>query len=178
MDESYHATSAEPTLREQKDTLNRQLRILPPERWPADIVQRMGELEEALANKVELDKAKLYGSTSGRVETLVDTQSILDYLTGLADPAESRAALQRIRVRLPVILEGITVAVDGIHGHSKRVYLKIAYKGGHLDLVVLQIGNPGPGNNPFIDEVLAHGTKNHHTCQDCPAELIPIIFDS
>lgn len=135
------------------DTLKGQLDSLPAERWPSLIVEKVGELADALkATEAALTQAKLYGSTSARVETLADTQSILDYLSGLTDPVERRAALERIKTRLPIILESITIATERGPGLNKWVHLKIAYKGGHVDRISLRIGIPSPPSPCFCGD--------------------------
>jgi hypothetical protein len=140
-------------LRERHDELERQLNELPPQKWPASIVARIADLDEAIEKTDrQLKRAKLYGSTSARVETLTDTQSILEYLEGLGNNADREAALERLRVRLPVLLEGITIAVDQQRGHSKWIHLRVAYKGGFVDRYSLRIGQPEPPDVKFCGD--------------------------
>jgi len=140
-------------LRSALDAIDRQLAELPPDEWPERAVARMAALEKEIKRvDKELSRAKLYGSTSARVETLADTQSILDYLHGLTDPAERRATLERIKARLPVLVEQITIATDGECGRSKWVHVRVAYKGGHVDRYSLRIGTPNPPLKRFCGD--------------------------
>lgn len=132
------------------DDIDRQLAELPPERWPERAVSRMAALEDEIrTTKFALDQAKLYGSTSGRVEALTDTQSIVTYVRGLSVPKERRAAMERIKARLPILLDRITVAESGKRGRSKWVHLRVSYKGGKVDYYNLRVRKPLPAAAKF-----------------------------
>lgn len=132
------------------ENLERQLDELDANRWPQRIVERVSILEaEIHAAEIKLRQAKEAGSTSTRVETLVSTQSIVEYLGGLNDPAEVSAAKLRIKQKLPIILERITVAVEIEKNRSKWIHVRIAYQGGHVDRVSLMMGKPARPNKRY-----------------------------
>lgn len=135
--------SEQAKVRMELDDMAGQLRELPRERRPKMIVSHVADLEERLEwLQNELDKAKLYGSTSARVETLSDTQSILTYLAGITEASERLAALERVRARLPVLLESLTVAASGQRGKSRWLHWRVSYKGGHTFYYSFAVGRP------------------------------------
>lgn len=127
------------------DTLNRQLRELPAEKWPASIVVRTGELEEELQRlRVELRTAKEQSSATALCEALSDAQTALAYLDTLDEGETRDSVLRRIAARLGVLVARITVATDGERGRSKWIHIRIDYRGGHADRLSLRIGKPLP----------------------------------
>lgn len=133
--------------------LDSQIRELPASSWPSRVVAAISELEAELAKLQEqLRDAKEQGNTSTRAESLTATQSILNYIEGIDDPVERDVTLERLRLRLPTVLEQITVATERGKGQSKWVHIRVAYHGGFVQRLSTKIGNPNPPSKRFCGE--------------------------
>lgn len=156
-------------MRETLAEYERQVEALGNKKPPTKIVETMAKLEEAIPlKKDELDTHKLKSNTSGRTEALADTQGILDYLDHEEDPAKRQASLERLKVRLSILLEHITVEVTNRRGLSKVVHLRIEYKGPHIDCYHFPIGNPDwPYEAAFDEEDKTHYQHNRCLCHYC-----------
>jgi DNA invertase Pin-like site-specific DNA recombinase len=129
------------------DDLDGQLRELPPGRRPRRIVARMAELEEAYESRSEeLRKAKEAARTSTRTEALAELQTVLDRYDRLeagGASAELEALRERIKARLPFLVESIWVRVEMFGRATKYVHVRIYLHGGTHRYLLLTFGKPG-----------------------------------
>jgi len=141
------------------DTLDRQVRELPAERWPARVVVRMAELEEAIRMKdAELQEAREAASVSARTAALDDLQTCLQRLDEIermkdGPPKEDtrRRVRERIKGRLPSLVESIWVRVQIENKASKFVHVRLYLQGGETRYWVLTVGRPGGDPLPLRD---------------------------
>jgi DNA invertase Pin-like site-specific DNA recombinase len=145
------------------DSLDGQIRELPPAQWPRRVVARMAELEAAVKEKdAELRAAKEAANTSGRTEALTDLQVCVDALAALRGTPEAAAARRRVKARLPLILESIWVHVEGQTRRSRFVHVELRLAGGQRRYFVLTFGRPAGGPSDLSGCDFAAGEVGRH----------------
>jgi hypothetical protein len=123
------------------NSLDQQLRELPPERWPRRVVARMAELEEAITAKdEELRQAKEAADTSSRSESLADLQTCVKLLRKVKGTAEEATVRQRIKTRIPLLVESIWVRVQKIGQSQRFTHIRIYLHGGEERYFLLGTG--------------------------------------
>jgi DNA invertase Pin-like site-specific DNA recombinase len=131
------------------ETLDCQIRELPPARWPKRVVARMAELEELIKGKdQELRKAKEAANTSGRAEALKDLQTCAEALAKLKGKPEEAPARRRIRQRLRLIVEGMWVHVERVSFMSRYVHVQLHLHGGERKYFCFPSGRGRPRRGP------------------------------
>jgi DNA invertase Pin-like site-specific DNA recombinase len=127
------------------DSLDQQIRELPPERWPPRVVARMADLEEAITAKDdELRLAKEAANTSGRTEALADFQSCVQLLAEVRGTEREAGVRQRIKTRLPLLVESIWVRVQPINKMRRYLHVRLYLHGGEPRYFVVPVGPEGP----------------------------------
>lgn len=146
--ESVHSDLAKK--QQTLDALDRQLRELPADCWPDRVVSHMSELETEIRKlQKRLQYLNEQSNTTTRVQSLSATQSLIDYLDGLPDGDEKQSVLERLKIRIGILIEGITLATDGVVKRSKWIHLRIAFRGGYVERLSWRIGNPGAMSSQF-----------------------------
>jgi hypothetical protein len=135
------------------DSLARQIKELPEDRWPVKVVARMADLEEEIKQgELALRELKEQGNTSTRAEAFVESQSIIDYVDSIKDASEKKEVLERLKKRLPLYVKSITVAVEKGPGHAKWVHVRVEYHGGFVQRYAIRIGNPNRPSKELCGE--------------------------
>jgi DNA invertase Pin-like site-specific DNA recombinase len=130
--------------------LDAQTAELSPERWPARVVARMADLEDALrAKKEEVRLAEEAANSSGRVAALTEVQTCVQLLARVRGTAEERAVRVRIKTRLPLLLEAVWVRVQPINRLSRYLHIRLYLQGGEQRYYVKYVakgkGEPSVG---------------------------------
>jgi hypothetical protein len=107
------------------DALDRQIKEMPPARWPTRVVARMADLEEQIKVKdEELRQAKEAANTSTRTQALTDLQTCLPLLDRVRGTPEEEAICRRIKARIPMLVESIWVRVQVVHQRGRYVHVR------------------------------------------------------
>jgi DNA invertase Pin-like site-specific DNA recombinase len=113
------------------EELDQQTRELPVERWPRRVVARMAELESLIEGKdVELQVAKEKANTSGRTEALTELRTCVDLLDEVRGTEREAGVRERIKVRLPRLIESIWAVVQSINKQCRIIHIRVYLQGG------------------------------------------------
>jgi hypothetical protein len=125
------------------EALNGQIRALRSARWPRGVVERMAELEDAIAAKdEELRLAKEAANTSTRTESLADLKTCLKALKEARGKPEEVPLRHRIKGRIPLLVHSIWLRVQAETRKSRYVHVRIYLHGGQERYLLLTFGTP------------------------------------
>jgi len=127
------------------EALDQQIRELHPKKWPQRVVARMGELEEAIkAKKEELRQTEEMANTSGRAKMLTDLQTCLQLLDEVRGTERETVVRQRIKGRIPFLVESIWVRVQPINKMQRYLHTRIYLHGGEPRYFAIFAGRGKP----------------------------------
>lgn len=129
-----------------RDALVQQFRELPSDRWPKGGVALWSDLDAAIAAKdEELRLLKERADTSTRTEALIAVQSYFDRLDELErnGPREAIAPLrEKIKGRIPFVIESIWVRVETQNCYRRWVHGRIYLQGGEQRPFLIAVNKP------------------------------------
>jgi DNA invertase Pin-like site-specific DNA recombinase len=124
------------------ESLDQQMRELPPARWPARVVARIAELEEALESKAaEVQAAKEAANTSGRTDALNDLRTCVELLDKASGTPKEAPLRRRLKALVALLVESIWVRVQALHRRGRYVHVRIYLRGGEQRPLVIPCGH-------------------------------------
>jgi hypothetical protein len=151
------------------ESLDRQMRELPPNKWPKRVVARIAELEEAVeAKDEELRKAKEAANASTRTQALTDVRSALHALDKAREDGRTKdeeAIRHRIKGRVPFLVESIWVRLQIVTKMSRYVHVRVYLHGGEQRYFVLPFGSPRTPALPLAGADFRGGEERGYTAR-------------
>jgi hypothetical protein len=141
-------------LKEDYDDWDRQMTELPPSKRPKRGVARLAELEELIEQKdEELRQAEEKANTSGRTDALTDLKTSVQLLDEVEGNPREAIVRQRIKTRLPLLVESIWVRVQRIDKSRRYVHVRVYLHGGEPRYYPIPCGDLS-GHAPWpLDDV-------------------------
>jgi DNA invertase Pin-like site-specific DNA recombinase len=133
-------------LKEELAALDAQTDGLDVTKWPPRVVARMVDLKSQFDTSVEaLRVAKERADTSGRTEALTEVQTCVELLDEVRGMPREAGVRERIKRRLPLLLESVWAVVQPINRVCRIVHVRLYLHGGEQRPLTISIGNPKKG---------------------------------
>ncbi len=143
--------------------LNAQMDEVPPARWPKGMVSRVADLEEKIkAKEAELQEAQAAANSSGRTQVLTELKTALQLLDEVHGTEKEAVTRQRIKARIPMIVESIWVRIQKTSQKSKYVHVRLYLKGGEPRPFVITYGDPKCPPLDLADADFRAGSERHY----------------